>query len=140
MNKCPRCNCEATGENRLVTDSCGHTKCRLCLVADVSDCLECRVARQEEERARIQQTKEKERTPADKCIIVTDKGYHCTVCKKDFRSRTQQYYHLACGWPMRNAHNKRRLLSLFLTIIQFISVIKIPPAKIQSQVLFRYVT
>jgi len=29
---------------------------------------------------------------------------------------------------------------LFLTIIQFISVIKIPPAKIQTPVLFRYVT
>jgi len=29
---------------------------------------------------------------------------------------------------------------LFLTIIQFISVIKIPPSKVQSPVLFRYVT
>ncbi|KAH8291826.1 hypothetical protein KR054_001041 [Drosophila jambulina] len=96
MNKCPRCCCEATGQNRLVTDSCGHTKCRLCLVADVSDCLECRVASQES-GAPATQPDAKPRTAADKCIVVTDQGYRCTVCNKDFRSRTQQYYHLACG-------------------------------------------
>ncbi|KAH8362930.1 hypothetical protein KR084_003223 [Drosophila pseudotakahashii] len=104
MNKCPRCNCEASGEHRLVTDSCGHTKCRPCLVADVSDCLECRVASQEQEAARVQETQEaKARTPADKHIMVTAQGYHCSVCNKDFRSRTQQYYHLACG----NDHLKK---------------------------------
>ncbi|XP_017031746.2 zinc finger protein 567 [Drosophila kikkawai] len=96
MNKCPRCSCEATGQNRLVTESCGHTKCRLCLVADVSDCLECRVASQES-GAPAAQPDAKPRTAADKCIVVTDQGYRCTVCNKDFRSRTQQYYHLACG-------------------------------------------
>ncbi|XP_017119082.1 zinc finger protein 26 [Drosophila elegans] len=96
MTKCPRCNCEATGENRLVTDSCGHMKCRLCLVADVSDCLECRIASEQGARTPKQQ-EPKAITSADKRIIVTDRGYHCTVCKKDFRSRTQQYYHLACG-------------------------------------------
>ncbi|XP_017055245.1 zinc finger protein 846 [Drosophila ficusphila] len=96
MEKCPRCNCEATGQNRLVTDSCGHTKCRLCLVADVSDCSECRIVSQES--ARIPEKQEaKVITSADQRILVTDQGYHCTVCNKDFRSRTQQYYHLACG-------------------------------------------
>ncbi|XP_020818380.1 zinc finger protein 37 [Drosophila serrata] len=96
MSKCARCCCETTGENRMVTDSCGHAKCRLCLVADVSDCLECRVANQES-AAPAAQLDAKPRTAADKCILVTDQGYHCTVCNKDFRSRTQQYYHLACG-------------------------------------------
>ncbi|BFF92444.1 zinc finger protein 600 [Drosophila madeirensis] len=94
MGKCPRCDCEATGQNRLVTDSCGHTKCRLCLVADVSDCLECRLANKEQvSPKKISNV----RTTADKRITITDQGYHCTVCKKDFRSRTQQYYHLSCG-------------------------------------------
>ncbi|XP_017067811.2 zinc finger protein 808 [Drosophila eugracilis] len=96
MNKCPRCGCEAAGENRLVTDSCGHSKCRVCLLADKTDCLECRVASQQSERIRDRQ-ESKTITSADKQIIITDQGYHCTVCKKDFRSRTQQYYHLACG-------------------------------------------
>ncbi|XP_026843871.1 zinc finger protein 28 [Drosophila persimilis] len=92
MGKCPRCDCEATGQNRLVTDSCGHTKCRLCLVADVSDCLEC-TNKETVSPKKISNAK----MTADKRITITDQGYHCTVCKKDFRSRTQQYYHLTCG-------------------------------------------
>nr|ACO51533.1 MIP05682p [Drosophila melanogaster] len=112
MNKCPRCNCDATGQNRLVTDSCGHTKCRLCLVADVSDCLECRVARSVD----IQETQETQaRTSADKRIIVTDKGYHCTVCNKDFRSRTQQYYHLTCGNDLLKKFNCKECGRRFAT-------------------------
>ncbi|KAH8276191.1 hypothetical protein KR026_004039 [Drosophila bipectinata] len=94
MNRCPRCSCEATGENRLVTESCGHLKCRLCLVADVSDCLECKVAKQ---KSAPEQADATQRTSLDQKILVTDHGYHCTVCKKDFRSRTHQYYHLSCG-------------------------------------------
>lgn len=94
MNKCPRCSCEATGENRLVTESCGHLKCRLCLVADVSDCLECKVAKQ---KSAPEVKCVAQRTSLGQRIIVTDHGYHCTVCKKDFKSRTHQYYHLSCG-------------------------------------------
>ncbi|XP_032577856.1 zinc finger protein 468 [Drosophila sechellia] len=114
MNKCPRCNCDATGQNRLVTDSCGHAKCRLCLVADVSDCLECRVAIQES--VEIQETQETQAsTSADKRICVTDKGYHCTVCKKDFRSRTQQYYHLTCGNDLLKKFNCKECGRRFAT-------------------------
>ncbi|EDV30334.2 uncharacterized protein Dana_GF22998 [Drosophila ananassae] len=96
MDKCPRCGCEATGENRLVTESCGHLKCRLCLVADVADCLECKVSKQKKDPA-AEEKDATHRTSLDQKIIVTDNGYHCTVCKKDFRSRTHQYYHLSCG-------------------------------------------
>ncbi|KAH8381781.1 hypothetical protein KR009_000178 [Drosophila setifemur] len=95
MSKCPRCNCDARGENRLVTDSCGHSKCRLCLVADVSDCLECRISSQE--TAPPQGEEIQRSITANEKILVTEKGYHCTVCNKDFRSRTQQYYHRSCG-------------------------------------------
>ncbi|KAH8306414.1 hypothetical protein KR018_010775 [Drosophila ironensis] len=94
MSKCPRCNCEATGENRLITESCGHSKCRQCLVADVSDCLECRLAKQKSAPAEAVAA---ERTAVDRRILVTERGFHCTVCKRDFRSRTQQYYHKTCG-------------------------------------------
>ncbi|KAI8046269.1 hypothetical protein M5D96_002471, partial [Drosophila gunungcola] len=90
MTKCPRCNCEATGENRLVTDSCGHMKCRLCLVADVSDCLECRIASEESARTPKQQ-ESKAITSADKRIVVTDRGYHCTR----FATRSHLKYHLS---------------------------------------------
>ncbi|KAH8407003.1 hypothetical protein KR222_003740, partial [Zaprionus bogoriensis] len=107
MSRCPRCDCEATGQNRLVTDSCGHNKCRLCLLADVADCLECKAAVEVEQRCN-EATQQPEPDPdaeleavATGCtashITSTAAGYHCGVCNKSFRSRTQQYYHRACG-------------------------------------------
>lgn len=100
MSKCPRCHCEATGQNRLVTDSCGHNKCRVCLLADVSDCLECKVASRipiddypRQPEAELQLTQNTTGTH----IKITAQGYHCNVCNKSFRSRTQQYYHRTCG-------------------------------------------
>lgn len=106
MSKCPRCNCEANGQNRLVTDSCGHSKCRLCLLADVSDCLECKLATQSEPSKNKDPPKQQEDnvqasdtrdSSTVNHITTTPEGFHCTVCNKTFRSRTQQYYHRACG-------------------------------------------
>lgn len=38
---CPLCGTEISGNiNRLVIDSCGHSKCRLCLLAD-DECTKC---------------------------------------------------------------------------------------------------
>ncbi|KAL7726829.1 hypothetical protein ACLKA6_017238 [Drosophila palustris] len=103
MSRCPRCNCEASGQNRLVTDSCGHNKCRTCLLADVADCLECKVASRISTDSASQQP-ESELQPIDAStadhITTTTQGYHCNVCNKSFRSRTQQYYHRACGNEM----------------------------------------
>ncbi|XP_030564277.1 zinc finger protein 25 isoform X2 [Drosophila novamexicana] len=102
MSKCPRCNCVASGQNRLVTDSCGHSKCRLCLLADVSDCSECKITRDIPEpdadppEQPVTVVKAIAHTTANH-ITSTTQGYHCTVCNKYFRSRTQQYYHRACG-------------------------------------------
>ncbi|XP_060649366.1 zinc finger protein 454 [Drosophila nasuta] len=101
--RCPRCNCEATGQNRLVTDSCGHSKCRQCLLNDVADCLECNEATnntievpQDTEIPAVESQLSHDESPASH-ITVTEQGYHCSVCNKSFRSRTQQYYHRACG-------------------------------------------
>ncbi|ALC47487.1 CG42726 [Drosophila busckii] len=94
MDKCPRCKCEATGQNRLVTDSCGHSKCRICLLADVANCLEC------EETATKPIDTDQSAPTTDNHITSTDQGYHCNVCNKSFRSRTQQYYHRACANEM----------------------------------------
>lgn len=95
MSRCPRCNCVAAGQNRLVTDSCGHNKCRLCLLADEVDCSECQLTRELEPAAdAVDQPVE----DVDyKHITSTTQGYHCSVCNKSFRSRTQQYYHRSCG-------------------------------------------
>ncbi|XP_017472266.1 PREDICTED: zinc finger protein 26 [Rhagoletis zephyria] len=42
-NYCPRCGILVTeNANRLVTDSCGHRKCRQCLLAD-DECMECQL-------------------------------------------------------------------------------------------------
>ena len=39
---CPQCNQKLVGsQSRLVQDSCGHKKCRLCLVKDEDKCLQC---------------------------------------------------------------------------------------------------
>ncbi|XP_032596700.1 zinc finger protein 391 [Drosophila grimshawi] len=104
MNRCPRCNCEATGQNRLVTDSCGHSKCRACLLADISDCLECQlltrripVATDAAAQSAENATTIVAGVASDNHISSTGQGWHCTVCNKSLRSRTQQYYHRSCG-------------------------------------------
>ncbi|EDW16791.2 zinc finger protein 845 [Drosophila mojavensis] len=95
MSRCPRCNCVASGQNRLVTDSCGHNKCRLCLLADEVACSECQLTRELEPAAdAVGQPVE---NVDYKHITSTTQGYHCSVCNKSFRSRTQQYYHRSCG-------------------------------------------
>ncbi|XP_034487651.1 zinc finger protein 271 [Drosophila innubila] len=100
MSRCPRCNCEATGQNRLVTDTCGHSKCRSCLLADVTDCSECKVASGiSTVDVLLQPESEKQLTDtiSGNHITATTQGYYCNVCNKSFRSRTQQYYHRSCG-------------------------------------------
>ncbi|KAH8358697.1 hypothetical protein KR093_001853 [Drosophila rubida] len=101
-SRCPRCNCEATGQHRLVIDSCGHSKCRQCLLNDVADCLECKGTNgscrdaTQDAAAKPPTSESCSITPGNH-IISTEQGYHCSVCNKSFRSRTQQYYHRACG-------------------------------------------
>ncbi|KAH8310243.1 hypothetical protein KR044_000164 [Drosophila immigrans] len=97
MSRCPRCDCEATGQNRLVTDSCGHSKCRQCLLNDVADCLECKEATSSSQAPPERVEEEQLPTAPRNHITSTPQGYHCSVCNKSFRSRTQQYYHRACG-------------------------------------------
>ncbi|XP_067625812.1 oocyte zinc finger protein XlCOF6 [Eurosta solidaginis] len=118
---CPRCGTLSTeNANRLVTDSCGHRKCRRCLLAD-DECIEC-LQNSKHPNASLKATKESDALPAantDEIKNAKKKGrkavsmpshilqiqsdresskhYYCTRCDKKFTSRSQQYYHLACG-------------------------------------------
>ncbi|XP_068155333.1 zinc finger protein 28 [Drosophila tropicalis] len=114
--RCPRCKCEANGQNRLVTDSCGHAKCRQCLLADVDDCLECKSAKESEvKEINASQPPRPITATTDNHIIATGQGYHCQRCKKDFRSRTQQYYHRFCGNEQLKKYSCQECKRLFAT-------------------------
>ncbi|KAK7871971.1 hypothetical protein R5R35_004764 [Gryllus longicercus] len=42
MKKCPQCSCSVNSSvSRLIRDTCGHKKCRLCLVREEKGCLAC---------------------------------------------------------------------------------------------------
>ncbi|EDW80901.2 uncharacterized protein Dwil_GK11775 [Drosophila willistoni] len=114
--RCPRCKCEASGQNRLVTDSCGHAKCRQCLLADVDDCLECKSANESKVKEKnASQPPRPTTVTTDNHIIATTQGYHCQRCKKDFRSRTQQYYHRFCGNEQLKKYSCQECKRVFAT-------------------------
>ncbi|XP_030371127.1 zinc finger protein 287 [Scaptodrosophila lebanonensis] len=104
MNSCPRCKGETTGQNRLVTDSCGHSKCRICLIQDVTHCLECKNEAIPHAQVEYPPTPITVTTLSEH-ITTNDDGYHCTVCNKSFRSRTQKYYHRGCGNDQLKKYN-----------------------------------
>ncbi|XP_011182588.1 zinc finger protein 28 [Zeugodacus cucurbitae] len=125
---CPLCGNEIRGNiNRLVTDSCGHSKCRRCLLAD-DECTECsklkkcntennkdqttgvdaivaKVAVETNHNTMTKNIRKKGRKvvtmPSHIQRLSNDLDssvrYYCTHCGKKFGSRTQQYYHLSCG-------------------------------------------
>nr|XP_014092403.1 zinc finger protein 320 [Bactrocera oleae]XP_036234317.1 zinc finger protein 320 [Bactrocera oleae] len=124
---CPLCETEIRGNiNRLVIDSCGHSKCRRCLLAD-DECSECSKPKQCNTENNSGQGVDVGAIVANEATLETDlatkstkkKGrkvasipshiqrlhsdldsgvrYYCTPCGKKFGSRSQQYYHLTCG-------------------------------------------
>ncbi|XP_050317105.1 zinc finger protein 888 [Bactrocera neohumeralis] len=125
---CPLCGTEIRDNvNRLVTDSCGHSKCRRCLLAD-DECSECLKPKQYNTENNTEQdadsvivasgatvetdlnaasktTKKKGRKVASMPTHIQrlhsdlDSGvrYYCIPCGRKFGSRSQQYYHLTCG-------------------------------------------
>ncbi|XP_055851408.1 gastrula zinc finger protein XlCGF46.1 [Episyrphus balteatus] len=120
---CPICKKPLNNQNRLITEDCGHSKCRQCLISEVNGCEKCKQnttihsneAIQTNSNDELLKTNEKPLQKASKTKkstipshIVKTQGednktiYHCTICDKHFKSRTQQYYHLFCN----NSSNK----------------------------------
>lgn len=51
---CPQCNKASNGAaNRLVRDSCGHEKCRVCLLLDEEKCQQCKNEKDHEQQSVI---------------------------------------------------------------------------------------
>lgn len=115
---CPNCMKPLNYQNRLITEDCGHSKCRLCLIAEANGCEKCNqkkinsfetqrsnAIRYEEQNPEPNSSKkilkkQKSKIPSHVVKISGDDNevfYHCTICDKRFKSRTQQYYHLFCN-------------------------------------------
>ncbi|XP_055906998.1 zinc finger protein OZF [Eupeodes corollae] len=118
---CPVCSKTINNQNRLITEDCGHSKCRQCLISEDNGCEQCK-------KNNTNLSNDSEPTNQENIVddnpksssIPTERGsksrrskipshivkthnndnellYHCTICDKRFKSRTQQYYHLFCN-------------------------------------------
>ncbi|XP_055373805.1 zinc finger protein 415 [Condylostylus longicornis] len=102
---CSSCFCAITNKNRLIIESCGHTKCRSCFINEESSCKQCIVINSEIKvveniviSPELSQPESKSKTLKQHIVNIGDQ-YKCTICDKIFRSRQQQYYHLHCDKP-----------------------------------------
>ncbi|CAB3379567.1 Hypothetical predicted protein [Cloeon dipterum] len=79
---CPKCELPINSkQNRLVQDTCGHTKCRICLLKEETGCLECQ---QSEEQLRYTELRPPviesyccDLNPVDQRYLNLDAGFDC---------------------------------------------------------------
>lgn len=144
---CPRCGRTLDESNRLVTDYCGHSKCRSCLILEESNCEECKQSSQDFLATALQTTEssfllenrpiaqdiqkqqsmnklKRSRTLIPSFIEIkkTASGkivYFCRVCNKNFNSRTQQYYHIYCNDDQNKPHKCDKCEKVFYKCILF---------------------
>ncbi|XP_023948315.1 oocyte zinc finger protein XlCOF6 isoform X1 [Bicyclus anynana] len=120
-------------DNRLVTESCGHVKCMDCLLHEKFGCEACKrngceeevlVSKPESDAGEKSKTYtvtvEYEEVPRDEQELLKKKKldishikaeenggkttYLCTVCKKNFTSRSQVSYHAYCNGQKKPYH------------------------------------
>uniref|UniRef100_A0A1A9W7D4 C2H2-type domain-containing protein n=1 Tax=Glossina brevipalpis TaxID=37001 RepID=A0A1A9W7D4_9MUSC len=113
---CDQCGTKHTQQNRVITDSCGHQKCRHCFIKEENHCQQCAdkplTSVPESFKKDVQNSvKKSKNTELFTHIeeVYAESGamrYHCTECNKVFSSRSQKYYHLSCNTKQQQQLHK----------------------------------
>ncbi|KAI5699832.1 hypothetical protein M8J75_009440 [Diaphorina citri] len=101
MEQCPQCKgLVVCSESRLVQDSCGHIKCRMCLLSDSTQCYLCW---QKNEHASFiieapESDKDEKFTIPDYIQVIPGEPvmYKCLKCKRQFKVKYNCKYHIHC--------------------------------------------
>lgn len=111
---CGQCGVKHTQQNRIITDSCNHQKCRQCFIEEENHCQQCAAIGQtlthteplistavlsgKDTQNNVKKNKKTELfTHIEKVTEAGITKYRCTECNKIFNSRSQKYYHLSCN-------------------------------------------